>query len=238
MRLLHLSDTHLHAAGASTHYPEIDTRSRLETVLDAATAHGPFDAIALTGDICDDGSRAGAEATRDVVRAAYPHPPILAAAGNHDRTDVVTDVFGPAPSQWGPWRVVVAAKNVAHQIEGDAAGSLSALATVSVDDPAPLLVLQHHPLRSRSTHEWFVLRGGRQLDARLREFNAPVVLLTGHTHEAFEAREGGVHHIGAPSTYYAIRHAGADWTLAQSGTGALVIDLSGDGTAVVTPVWA
>ena len=36
MRLLHLSDTHLHAPGAVTYHPEIDSAARLDTVLAAA----------------------------------------------------------------------------------------------------------------------------------------------------------------------------------------------------------
>lgn len=238
MRLLHLSDTHLHAAGASTHYPHIDTRARLGTVLAAATAHGVVDLIALTGDICDDGSPAGAAATRDVLGAAYPQVPILAAPGNHDLTEVVTEVFGVAPSTVGTWRLVVAATNVPRQIEGDAAGSLAALADLDADDPRPLLLLQHHPIRSRSTHPWFVLRGAELLQARLREFVAPVVVLTGHTHEAFEDRDGRIHHVGAPSTYYPIHHEGEDWSVADSGTGALLVDLADDGSVALAPVWA
>ena len=49
MRLLHLSDTHLHDPRWSTYHPEIDSAARLDAVLAATREHGPFDAIVLTG---------------------------------------------------------------------------------------------------------------------------------------------------------------------------------------------
>ena len=53
MRLLHLSDTHLHDPQWSTYHPEIDSAARLDAVLAATREHGPFDAIVLTGDVTD-----------------------------------------------------------------------------------------------------------------------------------------------------------------------------------------
>lgn len=238
MRLLHLSDTHLHAQDAQTHHPDIDAAGRLLTVLDAAAAHGPFDAIALTGDICDDGSREGAEAVRAALTTAYPGVPVLAAPGNHDLTDVVTDVFGMPPAHLGDWRVVVAATNVPHQIEGEAGPVVEALAALDPSDTSPVLLLQHHPMLSNSTHDWFVLREGERLAAAFGAVRQPVVVLTGHTHEAFESREGLVHHLGAPSTYYAIAHDGEEWMFVADGTGARVIELGADGRATSSLVLA
>ena len=83
----------------------------------------------------------------------------------------------------------------------------------------PCWSLQHHPLRSRSRHEWFVLRDEDALAARLDTQIGPVVLLSGHTHQAFELVEGHVHHLGGPASYYAIEHAGEAWDFAPPARG-------------------
>lgn len=237
MRLLHLSDTHLHAPGATTHHPDIDAAARLETVLSAAHAHGEVDAIALTGDICDDGSVVGAEAVRERLHAAYPGVPILAVPGNHDLDDSIRSVFGPLPERLGDWRVVGVATNELGRIEGLGGRTLDALDETRGVDEA-ILLLQHHPVRSRSTHEWFVLRDGEAVERRLAEQDTPLVLLTGHTHQAFQLKEGRVHHVGAPSTYYPIEHDGTDWRFAERGTGALVVELGSEAVDEVTLVLA
>mgnify|MGYP001281228887 CR=1 FL=1 len=238
MRVLHLSDTHLHAPESTTHHPEIDAAGRLDTVVAAAGDAGPVDAIALTGDICDDGSRVGAQAVHDRLTAAYPNVPIVAVPGNHDRTAVVTSVFGMPPARLGAWRVVTAATNSWGRIEGSAKPVVAALDAVGAVPTEPLLLLMHHPLRSRSTHEWFVLRHGPALADRLAALAGPVVILSGHTHEAFVAHEGSVWHVGAPSTYYAISHDGPNWTFAPHGAGAQVLDLDPAGGVTITPIRA
>ena len=106
----------------------------------------------------------------------------------------------------------------------------------AVDEP--ILLLQHHPVRSRSTHEWFVLRDAESVERRLAEQDTPLVLLTGHTHQAFQLKEGRVHHVGAPSTYYPIEHDGTDWRFAERGTGALVVELGSGAVDEVTLVLA
>lgn len=229
MRLLHLTDTHLHRPGATTYHPEIDSARRLETVLAATvTEGGGIDAIVLTGDICDDGSVVGAQAVRDRLTAAYPGVPVLAVPGNHDLTASITEVFGDVPERLGGWRVVGAASNEPQRIAGSGLPVVEALSVIDPADDTPLLLLMHHPLRSRSTHEWFVLRDAAVLERRLAHQQGPVVVLTGHMHQAFEAIEGHVHHVTAPSTYYPIVHEGRDWQFAPDGTGALLIDLGAD----------
>lgn len=229
MQVLHLSDTHVAAEGSVSSHPELPApQDRLTAVLQVAVPRGPFDAVLLTGDICDDGSIEAALAVRQLLHDHLPGVPVLAVPGNHDHTDSVRSVFGPAPGTLGPWQVVAAATNLPMTVEGHAAPVVAALAAV---DPArPTLVLMHHPLRSRSTHEWFLLRERHLLTEALTRHTAPVVLATGHTHEAFEAVDGLVTHLGAPSTYYAIVHIGDTWAPGEvgAGTGARLIRLLGD----------
>src|SRR5690606_36304957 len=103
-RLLHLSETHLHAPGATPAHPEIDARNRLETVVDRMRAYGPFDAVVVTGDVCDDGSTVAAQEVRGLVDGLAPV--ILAVPGNHDHSAPVRDAFGAPFGELGPWHVV------------------------------------------------------------------------------------------------------------------------------------
>lgn len=219
-RLLHLSDTHVPAPGARTQHPEIDARTRLAEVLERCRAYGPFDAVVVTGDVCDDASPEGAGAVRDVLEGLAPV--VLAVPGNHDHAGPVREAFGAPVAEVGPWHVVGADTHVEGEVAGVADGALEALAEIG---GRPSVLLMHHPLESRSTHEWFTLGGGERLAAALETHPAPLVVLSGHTHEAYESRRGRAHLIGAPSTWYAIRHRGDEFDLVLAEYGATVVTL-------------
>lgn len=221
-RLLHLSDTHLAAPGSPSEHPQLDPHARLETVLAAVADAGPFDAVVLTGDIADDGSVDGADWVRSLV--APLAPVVLAVPGNHDRTSAVAEVFGTDSVRLGAWRLVGAGTNVPGQIPGRADAVLDVLSSCV----GPTVVLMHHPLRSRSTHEWFTLARGAELEARLLAHGDPLVLLSGHTHEAYEDTVGEVRLLGAPATYYGIAHDGEQWDTYGAPTGARIVELGDD----------
>jgi Icc protein len=222
-RILHLSDTHLHAPGAQTLHPEIDIRARLEQVLERVRAYGPFDAVVVTGDVCDDGSDAGAKEVRDLLDGLAPV--ILGVPGNHDLSAPVRDAFGDPRAQVGPWTVIGVETQVEGEIAGVADGIVPALAELG-DRPGVLLM--HHPIASRSSHEWFVLGGGEEAGRAVASHRAPLVVLSGHTHEAFEGRAGEAYLIGAPATYYSIRHDGPEFEFVTAEFGAAVVTLDDD----------
>lgn len=236
-RILQLSDTHFAPSDEPLRKAGIDPRERLTTVLDAVTDKGPFDAVVLTGDICDDGSE---EAARDVLAAVQGVAPIvLGVSGNHDDSATIAEVFGPPNAELGEWMVIGAVTNVAQQVQGDArplVGALAHLEEVAPDRPAVLL--HHHPVHSRSTHEWFTLEHRDDVLDALEQRTAPLLMLSGHTHEPFERHESPLHFVGAPSTYYAIAHDGDAWTKVDGHTGATIIDLFDGGTVAVEFVTA
>ena len=219
-RILHLSDTHLHAPGARTIHPEIDTRARLVEVVDRVRAYGPFDAVAITGDVCDDGSDVGALTVRELVEGLAPV--VLAVPGNHDRSAPVSEAFGEPLAELGPWHVVGVDTHVDGEVAGVGDGVLEAFAGIG-DRPAVLLM--HHPVSSRSTHEWFTLGGREAVVTAVEAHPAPLVVLSGHTHEAYESRLGAAHLIGAPATYYSIRHDGDTFEFVPAEYGAAVVTL-------------
>lgn len=220
-RLLHLSDTHLHAPGAATLHPQVDTRARLGEVLDRVRAYGPFDAVVVTGDVCDDGSEVGARAVRQLVEALAPV--VLAVPGNHDLAEPVRAAFGEPVAEVGPWLLVGIETQVEGEVAGVGDGVAPALAEIG-DRPAVLLM--HHPLESRSAHEWFTLAGRDAAVAAVERHTAPLVVLSGHTHEAYAARCGTARLFGAPATYYSIRHDedSFEFVLADYGASVLTLD--------------
>ena len=224
IKLLHLSDTHLHAPGATPLHPEIDPRARLAEVLDRSRAYGPFDAVVVTGDVCDDGSEIGAREGRE--RIGDLAPVVLAVPGNHDFSGPVREVFGPASATVGPWRVVGVETQVEGEVAGVGGGVLEALATIGAE---PGVLLMHHPIESRSTHPWFTLEGRAAVVEKVAAHTAPLVVLSGHTHEAFEGRLGSAQLLGAPSTYYAIEHSGAEFEFVPERFGAAVVTLGEPG---------
>lgn len=232
VRLLQLSDTHLLGPGSVSPHPQIDPEARLATVLDAVRGLGPFDAVVLTGDIADDASP---EAVRRVHELVRPLAPIVVAApGNHDDTHVVRREFGAEPVRVGTWTVHPVVTNVGGEIAGQGRPLIDSLS----DCDGPSIVLMHHPVRSRSTHPWFVLGDAAEVEQRLTEHEHPLVLLSGHLHQSYEGAIGDVRLYGAPATFYGIAHDGQEWTSGGAPTGASVIDLCGDGSSEVRHVFA
>ena len=232
-RLLHLSDTHLAAPGAPSAHPELDAAARLREVIAAVMCQGPFDAVVLTGDICDDGSAQGAAAVHEIV--SHCAPIVLGVPGNHDLSARVREAFGRAQAWLEDWRIL----GVETQVEGEVAGvAEDAVAEIDELDDFPTVVLMHHPLLSRSTHPWFTLGNAEALAGVVQRHAGPLVLLSGHTHEAFDARLGEAYLYGAPSTYYGIVHEGDTWSYAPDVIGARIVELAADGrvsSTLVTP---
>ncbi|HRW38922.1 MAG TPA: metallophosphoesterase [Aquihabitans sp.] len=223
--VVQLSDTHLRARVG----PEDHALRR--AVLAIRRALGvPPDAVALTGDLADDGSVAALE--RVAAAVAGFDAPIVALAGNHDLDESVERVFGPpGPLAADGWRIVPLATRVPGEVHG-AVDVDAARAALADHAGHPTLLLAHHPPLGPSTHPWFTLRHGDGLLELLAERPDVRALGAGHLHQAFHVRRRALLVLGAPSTWYAIRHEGRRWAKAPSApVGAVVWHLGSDGTA-------
>lgn len=224
IRLLQLSDTHFAAGGAEVNGR--DPAVRLAAVLDAVRVD--VDALVLTGDLADDGSRAGCE--RLAARLAPLGRPVLAVPGNHDDPRAVRDVFGPDVLEVGGWRLVGVDTSRPGRIPG-AVEVAAEMARLDAYDDRPTLLAMHHPPVSPSTHPWFELAGAAELTAAVARRPHVRALLTGHLHHPFEAEAGGVAVLGAPSVLIAFRHDGDEVVMGGADTtGARVVSLHDDGT--------
>ena len=95
MRILHLSDTHLTEA-SGLDGDGVDTRESLRRILDDCSRLPDLDAVVVTGDVADDGSRA---AYTDALRlvggfAGRRRIPTIFSTGNHDDRTRFAAVLG------------------------------------------------------------------------------------------------------------------------------------------------
>ena len=158
-RLLVITDVH-HVPGADAPSLEFPQRRSdlaaelLRRAIDDAGHRGPFDAIALMGDLLDNGerpdSRTGLEQLRDVVLAAAPDSPLLLVPGNHDGdADRLYGVFQCRPGLHaiGPYRFMVFADRYAP---GDfctrSEADRQALLDLAGQEGGPIIALQHNPM--------------------------------------------------------------------------------------------
>lgn len=222
VRLLHVSDTHL--LSPHLEQPTPGPRERLVAVLAAVRAGGYRpDVVVHTGDIADDtGALAQVD---DLLRQLCEH--VVAIPGNHDDVDAVAGQFGDPAMTVGRWRIL----GLDTVIPGQTHGRVRPADGWLGDGSAPTVLLMHHPLRCHSTHEWFDLENREVLLDALAGQRHVKAVLSGHTHEPYDATEAwGLRHLGAPSTFYGIRHTGAVMHFDKVVTGARLVDLHDDGS--------
>jgi 3',5'-cyclic-AMP phosphodiesterase len=224
--VLQISDTHLRAVPNTP--ADRDPDASLLATIDAVR-NVNADLVLLTGDLSDDGSVAALQRLRSTV--AVLSPAILAVAGNHDDADNVQAVFGPTDTvDLGVWRVL----GIESVIRGEHHGSVDVEAlTKRLDqlDERPTVLAIHHPPRSPSTNPMFQLIGADEMLAALRERPHVRAVVSGHLHEAFDRHDGDLQLLGAPSSYYAIRHTDGQYVLVDDGiVGAQVLTLGDDGS--------
>ncbi|NAZ82582.1 hypothetical protein GTR02_12200 [Kineococcus sp. R8] len=209
-RVLHLSDTHLLAAGA-LHQGLVDTTAVLRHTLAGLGGVGPLDAVVVSGDVSDDGSAESYLTAQDLVEGfAVEHGArVVWAVGNHDVRLPFAEVLLAAPAE-GPLdavhdvdglRVVVLDSSVPGAGYGELRPAQLEGLRGALAQPAPrgTVVVVHHPPLPAPTvlHDALRLQDpGALLDA-LRGTDVRAVL-SGHYHHPCVATLGGVTVVVAP----------------------------------------
>lgn len=214
-RLVVIADLH-HVPGATGPNPACQPPRRVDLAaemllraIDDALHRGPVDAIALMGDLLDDGTRAdaqlGAQQLREVVKKALPDTPLLLVPGNHDGDqDRLLATMGCRAGlhSIGPYRFVVFADRYAPGdfcTRGDADRRL--LADTAAQEGGPVVVLQHNPMNPPiPSHDYpYMLLNRPEVMAEYRQ--AGVLLsLSGHAHWGQELNfDGAVGYFTCPA---------------------------------------
>ncbi|HLF10592.1 MAG TPA: 3',5'-cyclic-AMP phosphodiesterase [Gammaproteobacteria bacterium] len=209
LTVLHITDTHLHAA-ADSRMRGVTTYETFLSVLDHAQRdpRWPADVILATGDIVQDESRAGYQR----FRASLEHfrIPVLSIPGNHDDPKLMDELLSTPPFQFGgelwlgPWSLIL----LSTYLAGEDAGGLGAARlhglrkALSAHAGRHVLVcMHHHPLPMGSA--WLDGVALRDAPEFLKIIGAsPHVraVLCGHVHQASDRQRNNVHFLSTPST--------------------------------------
>lgn len=255
VRLVHVSDTHLVAPGSETGRHAALDPAAVDPAANLIAALGlpsddddidgdigddidadidgdidvidDIDVIVHTGDITDDGSPEATTQVAELLRARCQR--VMMTAGNHDRIEVVREVAPDDVITVGAWQIVRLDTAVPGVVHG-AIDAARAAATLDRLSGPCIAIAMHHPLRSNSTHPWFQLRGGDELESVIIARPRVRLVLSGHTHQQYRAvLPGGCLLAGGPSTYYSIDHAGERWGASRAPVGVSTMLLHPDG---------
>lgn len=229
MLLAQMSDTHL-LGDANASVWEQNPAKNLASLMRALP---PVDAIAVTGDVADDGTVA-AYRLADALTEGHASRRYF-IPGNHDNPVAMAAVFGEIEDL----RVVELSEHwvlalVNSQWIGQEAGRVDEGTLVRLRDDleridAHVAVCLHHPPLSPCPQPECTLLDRDPFLEVLR--GGPVrVVLSGHVHQHFEASDDGIKFLGAPSTLNQLCHGGdPHYTDTGEPPRAQIVELHADG---------
>lgn len=209
VRLLQISDTHLHATKDSR-MRGVNTYDTFRAVLDRAEGDEiwPPDAILVSGDIVQDESRAGYQLFRSEMEKL--NVKVLCLPGNHDDPKLMDEILSGGPFQFcgsvriENWSLILLNTFLTGEDAGGLGTSrLDALAAALKDHATQhvLVCMHHQPLNMGSA--WLDGVGLRDADQFLKVLDASSNVrgvLWGHVHQASDRTRGDVRFVSAPST--------------------------------------
>ncbi|PWV77284.1 Icc protein [Halomonas sp. A11-A] len=204
MRLVQISDCHLHADPAARARAGFPLR-QLEAVVAAVNRERP-DVVLVTGDISNDETAASYQlAARILGRLAAPW---FWLAGNHDDPALMAETRELLDElDIGAWRILMLDTRVSGQAHGELGPErLAELAARLEEDDRPTLLAMHHPPLPVGS-AWIDALGLKDREAfwqTLSAYRQVRAILCGHIHQAFASHQrledGEVAVFGCPST--------------------------------------
>ena len=247
LRVLQISDTHLHAA-ADSRMRGVTTYSTFKQVLDHAQRdrRWPADLVLATGDIVQDESRAGYELFRSALEPAGV--PVISIPGNHDDPNLMAEILSGGPFQFGgearrgPWSLVCLSTFLAGEDAGGLGharlnGLRKALAAHAGQHV--LVAMHHHPLPMGSS--WLDGVGLRDAAAFwdvIEEHENVRAVVCGHVHQQNERLHNGVLFASTPSTCAQFLPNSEFFALDERPPAARWLELHPDGRVETEVTWA
>jgi Icc protein len=209
LSVLHISDTHLHAA-ADSRMRGVTTYATFLSVLEHAQRdpRWPVDAILATGDIVQDESRAGYERFRAALEPL--RVPVYSIPGNHDDPNLMGEILTSGSFhvggelRHGSWSVVLLSTFLAGEDAGGLgparlSGLRKALAT-HVGQHV-LVAMHHHPLPMGSAWlDGVALRDSADFWQIIDRHSNVRAVICGHVHQAADRTRNDVRFLSTPST--------------------------------------
>lgn len=246
LRILHISDTHLHAT-VDSRMRGVNTYGTFMAVLGHAQsdARWPADAVLVTGDIVQDESRAGYERFRFEMEQLGV--PVLCLPGNHDDPKLMDELLAAAPFKVGGdirlrnWSFIL----LNTFLTGEDAGGLGekrllGLSAALKDHVSQhvAVCMHHQPLPMGSA--WLDGVGLRDASQFLKIIDAHSnvrCVLWGHVHQASDRTRGGVRFLSTPSTCSQFMPSSDFFALDDRPPGLRWIELFADGTLQSSVAW-
>jgi 3',5'-cyclic-AMP phosphodiesterase len=244
--LLHVSDTHLHAA-ADSRMRGVRTYETFLAVLNRAlrSPHWPPSGILVTGDIVQDESPAGYVRFRDSLE---PYGlPVYCIPGNHDDPKLMDELLSRPPFQVSgevrldAWSLIL----LNTFLTGEDAGGLGEQRLRGLDAALRahqgqhvLIAMHHHPLPMGST--WLDGVALRDAGAFLRIVDAHRHVrgvVCGHVHQASDRDRRDVRFLSTPSTCAQFLPGSEFFALDHRPPGMRWLVLHADGTMETEVEW-
>jgi Icc protein len=209
LKLLQISDTHLHAA-ADSRMRGVTTYATFLAVLEQAQRdpRWPVDAIIATGDIVQDESRAGYQRFRAALEPLGV--PVYSIPGNHDDPALMGEILVSGSFhlggelRHGSWSVVLLSTFLAGEDAGGLGPArLSGLrqALHARTGQHILVAMHHHPLPMGSTWLDGVALRDEQAFWKIIDAHPDVrAVVCGHVHQASDRIRNRVRFLSTPST--------------------------------------
>jgi Icc protein len=209
LKILHITDLHLHADPARELYG-VRTDQSFRAVVERALGDQKWrpDAVLVTGDIVEDCSREGYQRFRSILEPLGV--PVLCLPGNHDDPARMTQQLNDGAFSFcssrdlGVWRFVL----LNSHIHGEESGELSDTefqrleqALANAGDRFVFVAVHHQPVPVGSA--WlddYGLRNGDELLAMLKRHGNARAIIWGHVHQAIDRRHAHLRMLCTPST--------------------------------------
>jgi Icc protein len=246
LKLLQISDTHLHAA-ADSRMRGVTTYATFLAVLEQAKRdpRWPVDAILATGDIVQDESRAGYERFRAALEPLGV--PVYCIPGNHDDPALMGEILMSGKFQLGgelrhgAWSVVLLSTFLA----GEDAGGLGPARLSGLRQALHahagqhiLVAMHHHPLPMGSAWlDGVALRDAQAFWKVIDAHSDVRVVVCGHVHQASDRTRNRVRFMSTPSTCAQFLPSSAFFALDERPPGMRWIELYDDGSIETEVSW-
>jgi Icc protein len=246
VRILHVTDLHLHA-DPSTELYGVQTDRSFRAVIDRALGDDQWrpDAVLVTGDLVEDQSAQGYERFREIM--APCGLPILSLPGNHDDPVLMSRVLDGGDFSYcsrldiGNWRVVM----LNSHVSGDEGGLLSEAELSRLDaaltdagEKHVIIGVHHQPIDMDSTWlDGYGLRNGEDLLSISARFSRVRAIVWGHVHQASDRVRNGLRMLSTPSTCAQFTPGTEKCVLDFRPPGFRRLELAADGTITTVVLW-
>jgi len=245
LKLLHITDPHLHAHPDAT-MRGLNTWESFRAIVDriAAGRRKP-DAILATGDLVQDETRQGYERFREAMSELGV--PVHCIPGNHDSPSIMAEILSKPPfyfcgaHAYGNWRLVMLNTAVRWEDRGRLETTqLKFLEGTLASHPNDhvLIAMHHHPLPTGS--QWLDglnLRNSDEFFAIIDNHPHVKAVVWGHVHQASMRTRGDVKMLSTPSTCSQFLPDSDVFMMDSRPPGYRWIELQPDGTIETEVVW-